>query len=408
MKVTLPELLWYGNTTVDISFPEDWDVEICPMQGAEKPPISTDDIDAAVKSPIGSPPLKELARGKKRAVVIFDDMTRPTPAADIAPIVIEDLLAGGMDEDDITFVCALGNHGALTNHDLRKKLGTNIIERFRVYNHNAYEHCIEVGTTSLGTKVHINREVMEADLKIGIGCVTAHAQTGFSGGGKIILPGVSHYDTAAHYHNEVYAMDPGSCGLGNYDNNILRKNIEEAARLAGLDFKIDVLFNERGLVTDVFAGDFVEAHKNAVEVAKPHYAADPKPVNKNVVVANAFAKANEMAIAILCGVLGLGNLTGTVVVIANAPEGQVTHYLMRSFGRDYGGLSHPPGRLIPSINLIVVAPYLDRTFGDWVGNPELITWTKSWDEALERLTEIHGPGTSVGVVPNATMMYYSS
>jgi len=408
MKVTLPELLWYGNSTVDISFPKDWDVELCPMRGAGKQPISPDDIAAAVRSPIASPPLKELAKGKKRAVVIFDDMTRPTPAADIAPIVIEDLLAGGMAEDDITFVCALGNHGALNNHDLRKKLGADILERFRVYNHNAYEHCVEVGVTSLGTKVLINREVMEADLKIGIGCVTAHAQTGFSGGGKIILPGVSHYDTSAHYHNDVYNMDPGSCGLGNYENNILRKNIEEAARMAGLDFKIDVLFNERGLVTDVFAGDFVEAHKHAVEVAKPHYAADPKPTNKNIVVANAFAKANEMAIAILCGGLGLGELTGTVVVIANAPEGQVTHYLMRSFGRDYGGLSHPPGQLIPSINLIVVAPYMDRLIGDWVGNPELITWTKSWDEALEHLTELHGPGTSVGVLPNATMMYYSS
>ena len=406
MKMTLPELLWYGNKTLDILLPDDWDVEVCPMRGAEKKPISSADMAKAIRNPIGTAPLKELAKGKKRAVIIFDDMTRPTPVADIAPIVIEDLLAGGMDEDDITFVSALGNHGPLNNHDLRKKLGVDILERFRVYNHNAYENCVDVGTTSLGTRVMINREVMEADLKIGIGCVTAHVNTGFSGGGKIILPGVSHYDTSTHYHKDVYEMDPESCGLGNYDNNILRKNIEEAARMAGLDFKIDVLFNDRCLTTDVFAGDFVEAHNEAVKMAKPHYAVEPRPRDKAVVVANAFAKANEMAIAILCGVLALENLTGTVVIIANAPEGQVTHYLMRSFGRDYGGKANPQGQLIPSVNLIIVAPYLDKLFCDWIKNPQEITWVKSWDEALAHLTDLHGPGTRAAVVPNATMIYY--
>ena len=120
---------------------------------------------------------------------------------------------------------------------------------------------MEVGTTSRGTRLSVNREVMSADLKIAIGCVTAHANVGFSGGGKIVLPGVAHIDSITHYHLEVPKEAPESVGLGNFDSNVMRFDIEEAARMAGLDFKIDVVVNERGATSGVFAGDFIEAHR---------------------------------------------------------------------------------------------------------------------------------------------------
>ena len=358
MKVSLPELIWYGNTTLDIDLPDDWDVEICPMRGAGRHPLTLEEIEAAIQNPIGSPRLKELARGKKTATIVFDDITRPTRINEIAPAVIRELTAGGMDEEDITFVCALGTHGAHTAHEFRKKLGPGLLERFRVYNHNIYENCVEVGTTSRGTRLMINREVMGADLKIGIGCVTAHAQVGFSGGGKIILPGVAHIDSIAHYHLQVEAMAPETTGLGNWDQNILRAEIEEAARMAGLDFKVDVITNDRGATTAVFAGDFIEQHKRAVALAREVYATDPRPWNKDVMICNAFAKANENGIAILLGALALENLAGTVVVIANAPEGQVCHYLARSFGRDYGGRQYPIGLIPPGLNVVMIGSAL--------------------------------------------------
>jgi len=408
MKLDLPELIWYGNTTTVIDFPDTWDVTFSNMRGARRPPLTAAQIEDAIMRPIGSPPLSEIARGKKSAVIVFDDITRPTRTWEIAPVVIRELAAGGIKEDDITFVCALGNHGAHTNHEFRKKLGDDILERFRVYNHNPFEHCEYVGTTSKGTKVMVNREVMQADVKVGIGCVTAHPQTGFSGGGKIILPGVAHYDSSAHYHIDVYGQDPGSCGLGNYDKNIMRLNIEEAARMAGLDFKIDVIVNDRGATTAVFAGDFVEAYKESVILAKDVYAAEPRPRGNNLVVCNAFAKANEMAIAILCGGMALENFSGTVVILANAPDGQVTHYLVRSFGRDYGGRQYPVGIVPPSLEVIIVTPHPDKTFGDWVRNPEVITWTKSWGQTLGLLKEKFGEGSKVGVLHDATMMYFDS
>jgi nickel-dependent lactate racemase len=247
---------------------------------------------------------------------------------------------------------------------------------------------------------------MEADLKIGIGCVTAHPQVGFSGGGKIILPGVAHIDSIAHYHLEVPRVAPDTMGLGRFDENVLRFNIEEAARMAGLDFKIDVLVNEVGEATHVVAGELLEAHARAVAIAKDHYATEPRPRQKQVMICNTFCKPNEMSIGCLMGILALDNGIGTVVVIANAPEGQVVHYMVGRFGTGYGGRQYPIAPVIPSIHLIVQAAHFDRTFGDWFSNPEDITFTKSWDQTRALLEQKHGTDTRAAVVPSASMAYY--
>ncbi len=408
MKIRLPELLWYGNKTAEYELPDEWEVEYCPMKGAERAPLTPEQLSDAILTPIGTSRLKTLAQGKESAVIIFDDMTRPTRTYEIAPILIEELLAGGIKEDNITFVCALGTHGALTMNEFRKKLGREIPERFRVFNHNIYENCIDVGTTSRGTKLMINREVMESDLKISVSCVTAHAQVGFSGGGKILLPGVAHVDSISNYHLQVEAMDKDSTGLGRHENNILRQEIDEAAGMVGLDFAVNVLVNARGATTDVFAGELFEVHAIAVELAKDVYDTEPIPSNKDLVITNAFAKANEMTISIRLGVYALKDFTGTVVVIANSPEGQVVHYLLSRWGKNYGGRQYPVGGIPSSVNVIVMTPFLDKTFGDWLANPEVITWTKNWEQTLEALDGSFGKGTRVAVVPNATMQYFST
>jgi len=408
MKYSLPQLLWYGNTTLDIELPDAWQVEYCPMRGADRVPLTLQQMEEAIRNPIGSPRLRELARGKKRAVIVFDDMTRPTRTFELAPVLLSELTAAGILEEDITFVCALGTHGALTMNEFRKKLGRHIVERFRVFNHNIYENCVEVGTTRRGTRLMINREVAEADLKVAVGCVTAHAQVGFSGGGKIILPGVAHVDSIAHYHIDVEAMGKETTGLGNFDNNILRFEIEEAARMAGLDFLVNVTVNSRGATTAVFAGELLQVHEAAVRLAKIIYASAPRPRDKELVIANAFVKANEMGIAVLLGVLALKDFTGTVVVIADSPEGQVVHYLLGRFGRSYGGRQYPVAAIPPSVKLIVMAPNLDRNSGDWFSNPEVITWTQDWQQTLALLKDSVRPGARVALVPNATMQYYDS
>lgn len=377
------------------------------MAGARQPALSVAQITAAVDNPIGTSRLRDLARGRKKAVIVFDDMTRPTRAYEIAPLVIDELTRGGIAESDISFVCALGTHGALTQIDFRKKLGSSLVERFRVYNHNCYENCVEVGTTSRGTRLLVNREVMQADLKVAIGCVTAHAQVGFSGGGKAILPGVAHIDSVANFHIAVEAQDKSSTGLGNFDRNVMRFDCEEAARIAGLDFKIDVVVNQKGETAALFAGDFEQAHAEAVKLARRAYATEPRPRDKDLVIANAFAKPNELAIGYLVGILALKNLSGTVVIIADSPEGQVVHYLLGRFGRNFGGRQYPIARTLPSARLIIQAPHPDRTFADWFANAEEITLTHDWKSTLDALQPQLESRPRVAVIPTATMQYYA-
>lgn len=405
MRVQLPQLLWYENNILEIDLPDEWDVEVCPMQGADWPALTVEQMEMAIKNPIESDRIRDIAKGKKTAVIVFDDMTRPTRTFEIAPLVLKELDAAGIKQQDITFVCALGAHGALTQHELRKKLGATILENYRVFNHNPYENCVTLGTTSYGTPVMINREVMEADVKIGIGCVTAHPQAGFSGGGKLILPGVAHIDTISHQHLSVAAQAPETMGLGKYENNILRKNIFEAAEMTGMDFKIDVIFNDRGLTTAIFAGEMVTAHAKAVEIAKEAYATYPIPHDKDLVIANAFAKANEMAIAVRVGLMTLSAHSGTVVVIANAPEGQVIHYLLGRFGRNYGGRQYPVSTLPSNLELIIMTPFPDKGFADWFSNPETVTLTRNWESTMNVLRAKFEAKSRVAVIPNATMQY---
>jgi len=406
VRVELPQLLWYDNTRQELDLPDAWEVSVCPMRGAARAPMTIEQMAKAIAEPIGTLRLRDLAAGRKSAVIVFDDMTRPTRTYELAPIVLEELAAAGIQAADITFVCALGAHGALTMHEFRKKLGPAIVENYRVFNHNPYEHCVELGHTSFGTPVSINREVMEADIKIGIGCVTAHAQTGFSGGGKLLLPGVAHMDTISHYHLDVVSRAPETTGLGKFENNIMRQNIAEAAEMVGMDFKIDVLVNERGATTAVFAGDLALAHGQAVVLAKDVYATDPRPRDKDLVIANAFAKANEMSIALRVGAMALADRRGSLVLIANSPEGQVVHYLLGRFGRNYGGRQYPVAAIPKDLDLIIMAPWPDKTFADWFANPEKVTWTRDWAETLALLKPKFGAHCRVAVIPNATMQYY--
>jgi nickel-dependent lactate racemase len=409
--VRLPQLAWHGNGEIEMNFPAYWKVDICNMKGYRKRALSRQGFRRAFSDPIGTRPIRELARGKKEVVILFDDMTRPTRVAEIVPYVLEELRAAGVADEGIRFIAAVGAHGALTRVDFVKKLGEDVVCRFPVFNHNPYENCTFLGNTSRGTPVYVNSEVMSCDFKIGIGGILPHPLTGFSGGGKIILPGVAGIDTMEANHRTLImnalakGEDPG-IGLGNYERNFIRLDMAEAAKMAGLDIKIDAVFNLRGETVGLFVGDPVAAHVEGMKLAREVYATKPSP-GHDIVVLNAYAKANEVVLAlpVAPGVLGE---CSDVVLIANAPEGQVTHYLVRSFGNKYGGrLWSPPTSLPANINrLIVLTPYIDIAGTDWLGARESIIWAKKWDEVLQKLIETHGEGAKVAIVPDATMQYF--
>lgn len=409
-KVVIPILAWYGDKDLELEFPESWDVTVCSMKGHDAPCLSDSEIRKAFANPIGTKTIKELARGKKEVVILFDDMTRATPTAVLIPYILEELAAADIPNDNIRFIAAIGAHGSMNGIDFRKKLGDEVMGRFLVYNHNPYENCTPLGTTSQGTPVSINSEFMSCDFKIGIGSIVPHP-FGFGGGSKIILPGVASMETIDANHTRL-GLSP-TIGLGKCEGNVMKQDIEEAARMAGLDVKVDAILNLKREITALFVGDPVEEHIEGVKLAREHYATDMVS-DADIVVANCYSKANEMVLAPPVASPLLSKKGGDMVLTAVTPEGQITHYFERSFGKNFGGRGwRAAGTGARNISLprntkrlTIMAPYSDKVGGDWVAPYSLINWAKTWAEVIQELKNRYGIKAKVAVIPDATIQYF--
>jgi nickel-dependent lactate racemase len=407
----VPNQKWFKEGELLLEFPSEWDVVPCLMNGHYAPELTITQIQAAFARPIDSPGLSELAGGKKKVAIIFDDISRPTPVRSLLPHVFKELHEAGVPDTSIRFVCATGCHGAHTYQDFERKLGSDILDRFPVYNHNIYDNCTYVGDTSQGTKLYINSEVMCCDLKIGLGSVITHAQTGFGGGGKIILPGVSSMDSIEHFHSlEAKAKEDGkgnTVGMGNYIDNPMTKDFCEAARLAALDFKIDVVVNGAGKACAIFCGEVGSVYREAVNYAVPHYATKPVPAT-DIAVVNTYSKGNEAIVGMIIGVTLLMEKGGDLVLVMDCPTGQVVHYLLGSFGTEI------KGRRFQSVNftlpwlkrLIILCPQFEHAMADWLAVPGTI-WVKTWKDVMDTLRKDYPDGAKVAVVPDGTIQYLS-
>jgi len=404
MKVRIPSYIWQDRE-IELDFPEDWEVNVFRMKGDDCRAMSKEEMLRAIREPIGAKPLKKLAEGKDSAVIVFDDLTRPTKVGQIAELILDEIKL-----KEVVFVCANGAHGTFDREDFVAKLGERIVEEYPVFNHNPYQNLDYLGETSFGNPIEINAEVMSHPLKIAIGSILPHPQFGFGGGAKIILPGVAGIRSIVYNHGilggwgvaqkfrEVHPTCNMAYGRVN-EENIQRKDAEEAARMAGLDFIVNVLVNTKRDSTHLFAGDFVEAQRRGVEVAREHYST-PLEFDFDVVVANAYSKANEATIATwttLCLKEG-----GTFVLVCNARGGQVAHYVHGRWGmRKKGGTLYlpPPATLEKAGKVILLSEFHEKQPAFEVVHDNVVK-VKSWKEVLE---ELGMERKRVAVFPDATI-----
>jgi nickel-dependent lactate racemase len=400
-KVKMRIHAFRGDEEIELGFPENWDITERRMAGHDKPSLSDDEMRSALQSPIGTPRLSEMAKGAKKVCIIFDDIAKPTPVSRVMPFVLEELHAGGVTDEQIRFVCAPGTHRPLIYPEMVAKLGREIVEKYPVYNHSVWENLVDVGKTSRGTPVQVNREFASCDLRLGVGSIFPHGRAGFGGGGKLVLPGVCGYETIVHHHKHMGE----NAELGRVDDNVFRLDIEEAALLAGLNFKVDVVLNNHREVAGLFAGDVVAEHRAGAKLGAQMYRTEPV-TDVDVVVANSYPDEVQLIRTMWCIGASLRE-GGDMVILSNAPDGQLLHQMNGRFGTDFGGRMHNPDRL-PKLQekaakIIVVAPYLSRAEKDEVGLPEKIIRCRNWTEALEELKGRNGSSTKVGVYPYAPL-----
>jgi len=394
----VPAWEFYGWEPETLSFPDGWSIHEQKMNGHGIKRLSMQEVSEKLSNPIDSSPLDELARGKKKCCIIFDDMTRPTRQSQMLPAVLELLHKGGLGDDQIVFMMATGAHHGRLLFDFQKKLGSDIPERFNVFNHNCYENLEDLGRTSYGTPVHVNKEVMSCDLKISLGVMMPHFGYGFGGGSKMLLPGVAGIDSITHNH---HIMD--GTGPGKVTENIRRLDSEEAARMAGLDFVINGFLNSDSDVAGLICGDLVEAHREGVKYARKHYATKLYK-EADIVIGNGYPMANEgyKAYHILRDSVREG---GDLVFLLYTPEGCRVHHYNGRFGSDYGGRGwtkityvKKPWRMD---RVICVTPQLAKMDEYYYG--EGSQWVKSWEKALEMLVDTHGDEAIVALYPTAAM-----
>ncbi len=410
--VRVPQLAFFGDTELELPLPASWQVEVRPMPGAFLPPLSDDALRAALAAPIGAPRLRELARDRREAVIIFDDISRPTPVHRLWPFVVEELHAGGIGDDHIRFIVALGTHGAHSREDFRRKLGEEALRRFPIYNHNPYQHCTLVGITRHGTPIEVNNEVLACDLRIGIGSVLPHPGMGFGGGPKIILPGVMSFNTIATHHGPTMQRlrdeGHGPTFRSGMAENAAWQDIAEAAELARLDFIVNSILNQRREVVGLVAGHFVEAWRVGVQIGKRVYATQPS-ADADVVITNGYGKGNEAMISALAADIGYGaqGAGRDVVAISVSPQGVVVHYLSGDFGPHARNNPTDVVRSLPPgvRRMIVYNPYPEKSSERFFAVHENQWFVSSWEEVLARLTEWHPNGAKVVVYPDLTVQY---
>ncbi len=409
--VTVPQLAWHEPKELGLHFPVGWDVETLHMNGFSRPPLTAGQIRDAIMQPLYGPPLRELACSKDEVAIIFDDMTRVTRVSRLIPPILEDLFLAGVPKSQVRFIAALGCHGALNRTDFVKKLSPDVVAGYPVYNHNCYENCVYAGTTSGGIPLHINAEVMNCSVKIGIGAITPHIMAGFGGGGKIVLPGVASLSTAEAFHNlekkagQRVAGEKGNTGMGVFENNPLQKEIQEAAGMAGLNFIVNCLLDYWGETVGLYAGEPAGAFTAGAAEARTHYLT-PTVTDADVAVANAYAKAGESLIGVFVASGAVSDRGGDVVLVCNVPEGQVSHYLMGTFGQSAVGRLRLAVKVPPHVRrLIILNEYPEYTARNYFAEPEKIFFASSWDEVLRLLLEEHGNRARVVVYPDATIQY---
>ncbi|MEM4519535.1 MAG: nickel-dependent lactate racemase [Sulfolobales archaeon] len=278
-------------------------------------------ISEAVKTPIGCKPLSELLRPGMKVVIVADDITRATPRDKILPVLLNELNKAGIPDNDITVVIALGTHRYMTDEEILKCFGREVVRRIKIVNHEWLDNdkLIYVGTTRNGTPVYANKLVYEADFVIGVGSIIPHLYAGYGGGAKIIQPGVCGEKTTAYTHILAALEDPMNL-LGNPDN-VVRKEMEEVADVVGLDFIVNVVFNGRGEIVKVVAGDMRKAFREGVKIAETIYKREI-PELADVVVVNTYPALIDYWQAIKGFVhsqLGVKE-GGTVILYTDCPD----------------------------------------------------------------------------------------
>ena len=260
----------YGKTEVCVRVPTQNFLGL--IEPKEKPGVldARAEIERALKEPVGSKKLSEIVKPEHKVAIVVDDATRPAPSHLMVPPILDELNMAGVKNENITIIFGCGTHKAVKNEEVVRLLDEAVLNRVKAISHDCKaEDLVYVGTTQKhGTKVYLNRIFAEADVKILTGDVCFHYYAGYGGGRKSVLPAVSGEETIKHNH--AMLLHPNA-KTGVLEGNPIHEDMVEAAKLAKVDFILNVVTNSKGEVVKAFAGDLEQAFYEGVKVVDEMY-----------------------------------------------------------------------------------------------------------------------------------------
>jgi nickel-dependent lactate racemase len=315
----------YGKTDVCVRVPARnllGTIEPLDRQGV---PDAKAEIERALKNPIpiGSKRLSEIAKAESRVAIVVDDATRKAPTAVMLPPVLAELNLAGVKDENITIIFGCGTHRVVKTEEATAILGVEVANRIKAISHDCKaQDLVNIGTTKThGNKVYVNRVFAEADVRVLLGDVGFHYYAGYGGGRKSVLPAISGEETIKHNHSMLLHANARA---GNLVDNPVHQDMTEGARLAKVDFIVNVVENKKGEIVKAFAGDlelaFIEAVKLVDEMF--HVTVDRRG---DIIVVSAGGYPADInlyqAYKALDNSLDVVKRGGVIILVAECPEG---------------------------------------------------------------------------------------
>lgn len=321
MRITLD----YGRTGLEVDLPDDRVIGPLTLRKATPLANPQKDIEEALRQPIGARPLAELARGRRDACILVCDVTRPVPNRLILPPLLRTLEEAGIPRNQITILVATGLHRPNEGAELEEIVGAEIARAYRIKNHHGKvraEHDY-LGDTPNDVPVYLDSRYVRADLKITTGLIEPHLMAGYSGGRKVICPGIAGLETVRVWHGPKFLEHPkADCGI--VEGNPVHEECTRIALMAGCDFIVNVCLDGERRITWAGAGDMIRAWQQGVRFVESVVKA-PVPEPVDVVVTSCAGYPLDttwyQAIKGLTGVLPIVKQGGTIVMAASLSEG---------------------------------------------------------------------------------------
>ena len=389
MQILLP----YGSSTLPFDLPERNLLALASPNPVKLVADPVAEIRRALSEPVGAPRLSEAARGALRVVIAADDMTRQTPVEIIIPALLDELNDAGVADEQVTVLIALGTHRYMTESEIGEHFGLEVVRRVQVLNNpwRDPDQMVDLGTTSNDTPLSVSRIALDADFLIGVGSVVPHHIPGYSGGAKIVQPGLTGAVTTGATH--FFSTRAPRSYLGQEENPV-RSEMERIAAQVGLKAILNVVLDSSGGLVQALYGDFIQAHRAGVAVSRHVYGVD-LPGLADIVVAGShpcdieFWQAHKSLYPAEMAV----RQGGTIIVVTPCPEGvSMTHQdILKVTGL-------PPDE--------IQARILDGSIPDVVSGALALAWSKVRQHARVSLVSggiTDADGRALGFTPFASL-----